>query len=74
MVVRHAESGQWHPGRLHAWLPSLPAPSWWAVVSYHVGTGLQHYRVVPAEDVQPNPAEPAHLAELAERFGRTDAT
>jgi hypothetical protein len=50
--VWHPETRQWYPGRLRAWLPALPAPSWWAVVTYHVGTGLQHYRQVPAGDVR----------------------
>ncbi len=51
--VRHAD-GDWYAGRLHAWLQDPAARSrWWAVVTYYVATGIQHYGAVPADDVRP---------------------
>jgi hypothetical protein len=50
--VQHSEDGCQYGGVLHAWLPALPAPAWYAVVSYHVGVGLQHYVVVPSSMVE----------------------
>lgn len=52
-VEVHHRDGTWYPGRLHAWLRRRRPPGWDAVVSYHVGAGLQYYLCVPAERVRP---------------------
>jgi hypothetical protein len=43
--------GDWWPGRVEAWLPALPAPSWWAAVTFDRPEGGRFRGAVPAGDV-----------------------
>lgn len=61
VLVRHSDE-RWYPGRLHAWLHDDPAARdgratvahWLAVVSYHVGAGMQFYLCLDAARVRPS--------------------
>lgn len=55
VLVRHSDD-RWYSGRLHAWLrDDRTTPGrWLAVVSYHVGAGMQFYLCLDAARVQPS--------------------